>query len=167
MTDAEFKEILAPEHWYRVGRGPRYQQLHRYLLDQIASGRISENTQLPPERSLAELADVSRVTVRQAISQLVSDGVVEQRRGAGSFVLEQKPRHEQSLSSLVSFSETCDLVAVRRKVACCHGDYATRGRRVVTLGLAPERVSVSSVCISDGSNGHRSLRAENICINRT
>ena len=153
MTDAEFKEILAPEHWYRVGRGPRYQQLHRYLLDQIASGRISENTQLPPERSLAELADVSRVTVRQAISQLVSDGVVEQRRGAGSFVLEQKPRHEQSLSSLVSFSET---MRSRGRSAesrvLSRGLYSPSPEEVVTLGLAPgTRVSrIERLRISDG-----------------
>jgi GntR family transcriptional regulator len=37
---------------------------------------------------------------------LASDGLIEQRRGAGTFVLQGSPKLPQSLSSLVSFTET-------------------------------------------------------------
>ena len=103
MSSAQ--QLLNPDEWYKSGRGPRYQQLHQHISEAIVSGKLTPNDQLPPERELAEAADVSRVTVRKAIAQLVSDGLVEQRRGSGSFVRHATPRLQQSLSSLISFSE--------------------------------------------------------------
>ena len=91
--------------WYRTGRGPRYAQLYRHLSAAIAAGEIAPETPLPAERELALIADVSRVTIRKAIGQLVEDGVLEQRRGAGSFVRPERPKLEHSLSSLLSFTE--------------------------------------------------------------
>ena len=98
-------KIYAADNWFVPGKGPRYQQFLRYLSASIRSGELASETQLPPERILAELAGISRVTVRRAISALADDGLVEQRRGAGSFVRPQIEKLQQSLSSLVSFSE--------------------------------------------------------------
>ena len=97
--------LFAPERWFRVGRGPRYAQLYRHLAEVITSGALEADAQLPPERDLAEMADVSRVTVRKAVAQLVGEGILEQRRGAGTFVRPQPPKMEHSLSALVSFTE--------------------------------------------------------------
>ena len=97
--------LFRPDAWYRAGRGPRYEQLYRHLSASIGSGELAPETQLPPERELALIADVSRVTVRKAVSQLVEDGVLEQRRGAGTFVRPARPKIEQSLSSLLSFTD--------------------------------------------------------------
>jgi len=105
MDGAEDTAIYAPGTWYREGRGPRYLQLYRHIAAAIAAGRLEPDSQLPPERDLADLAEVSRVTVRKAVAQLVTDGLVEQRRGAGSFVRPAAPRLEQSLSRLTSFTE--------------------------------------------------------------
>ncbi len=93
-----------PEVWLRVGHGPRYEQLYRYLAEAIASEQLAPEMQIPPERELAELAQVSRVTVRKAVAQLVADGVLEQRRGAGTFVRSARSR-EPYLSKLLSFTE--------------------------------------------------------------
>ena len=103
MDDAA--QIFALDRWYRSGRGPRYTQLYRHLSEVITSGALEANAQLPPERNLAEMADVSRVTLRKAVAQLVQEGMLEQRRGAGTFVRPQPPRMEHSLSALVSFTE--------------------------------------------------------------
>ena len=97
--------LFDPVSWYRAGRGPRYEQLYRHLSAAIAAGDLQTETQLPPERELAELAQVSRVTVRKAVSQLVDDGVLEQRRGAGTFVRSPRAKMEHSLSALLSFTE--------------------------------------------------------------
>lgn len=97
--------IFAPALWFREGRGPRYAQLYRHIVSAIQSGQLPPDAQLPPERDLAEIAEVSRVTVRKAVAQLVDEGLVDQRRGAGSFVRGQGPKLEQSLSSLISFTE--------------------------------------------------------------
>jgi len=102
-------KIYSAERWFEAGQGPRYQQLRRYLRASIRSGELAADTQLPPERVLAEFTDVSRVTVRRAISALADEGLVEQRRGAGTFVRPQVEKLEQSLSSLVSFSENIRL----------------------------------------------------------
>jgi GntR family transcriptional regulator len=102
---ASTEAIFAPALWYQDGRGPRYAQLYRHIVSAIQTGLLPADTQLPPERDLADLAEVSRVTVRKAVAQLVEDGLVDQRRGAGSFVRARGPKLEQSLSSLISFTE--------------------------------------------------------------
>ena len=98
-------QLFAPDRWYRSGRGPRYTQLYRHLAEVITSGALETDAQLPPERDLAGMADVSRVTVRKAVAQLVQDGMLEQRRGSGTFVRPQVPKMEHSLSALLSFTE--------------------------------------------------------------
>ena len=97
--------LFLPQNWHREGRGPRYEQLYRQIAAAISTGDLPPETQLPPERDLAELAGISRVTVRKAVAQLVDDGVLEQRRGAGTFVRAPRPKLEHSLSALVSFTE--------------------------------------------------------------
>ena len=57
--------VFAPAMWFREGRGPRYAQLYRHIVSAIQSGELPPDSQLPPERDLAELAEVSRVTVRR------------------------------------------------------------------------------------------------------
>ena len=105
MAQSTTDQIYAPDHWYHTGRGPRYMQLYRHIAAAIGSGVLEHDTQLPPERDLAELADVSRVTVRKAVAQLVAEGQLEQRRGSGTFVRPQPPKLEHSLSALLSFTE--------------------------------------------------------------
>ena len=104
MTQPE-PTLFAPDRWYRPDKGPRYSQLYRHIAAAITTGALEPDAQLPPERDLAALADVSRVTVRKAVAQLVADGVLDQRRGAGTFVRPQPARMEHSLSRLVSFTE--------------------------------------------------------------
>ncbi len=99
-------EFLRPDGWLgRPGGGPRYVQLRRRLEEGIASGILPPDSSLPPEREIAEITDLSRVTVRKAIQELVRDGLIEQRQGSGSFVREPVARVEQSLSHLTSFTE--------------------------------------------------------------
>lgn len=102
---ADFKVELDQLRWFQQGRGPRYKQLCRHISGLVASGTLMSDDQLPSERDIADLADVSRVTVRKAIAELVLDGLIEQRQGSGSFVRSSGEKFEQSLSSLVSFTE--------------------------------------------------------------
>ncbi len=105
MDQSSPTDIFAPDRWYRAGHGPRYTQLYRHIAAAIGSGALEVAAQLPPERDLAELAEVSRVTVRKAVAQLVDDGLLDQRRGAGTFVRPPPPKMEHSLSALLSFTE--------------------------------------------------------------
>ena len=105
MNATDWPKLYGAATWFRAGRGPRYLQLYRHLSAAITAGQLETDGQLPPERDLAGLAQVSRVTVRKAVAQLVSDGLIEQRRGAGSFVRPPGPKLEQSLTRLTSFTE--------------------------------------------------------------
>ena len=98
-------DFLRPEGWLGEADGPRYLQLRRRLQLGIETGVLSPNSSLPPEREIAEITDLSRVTVRKAIQKLVHEGLIEQRQGSGSFVREPMERIEQSLSRLTSFTE--------------------------------------------------------------
>lgn len=143
MPETTNTSLFAAARWYRDNQGPRYRQLYRHIQAAIADGRLPKNSQIPPERDLAAMADVSRVTVRKAIAQLVDDGLVEQQRGAGSFVRDSAPRHQQSLSSLVSFTES---MAARGKtsssVILSRGLYTPSPDEMMALGIAAnDRVS--------------------------
>ncbi|MEM9430033.1 MAG: GntR family transcriptional regulator [Pseudomonadota bacterium] len=98
-------EFLRPEGWLIDSGGPRYVQLRRRLEQGIGTGVLPPNSSLPPEREMAEITDLSRVTVRKAIQELVREGLVEQRQGSGTFIREPLARMEQSLSRLSSFTE--------------------------------------------------------------
>ncbi len=81
---------------------PLYIQVARKLSQDVRDGRYQVDQALPSERTLSEQLDVSRVTARKAIDQLVDQGLVVRRRGSGNYVA---PRIEQPLSNLSSFSE--------------------------------------------------------------
>ncbi len=102
MSIADF---LRAEAWLSPENGPRYVQLRRRLQEGIDTGVLAPNSSLPSERELVDITDLSRVTVRKAIQELVQEGVIEQRQGSGSFIRERVPRVEQSLTHLTSFTE--------------------------------------------------------------
>lgn len=98
-------EFLRPDDWLGPNGGPRYVQLRQRLEAGIKSGVLPLNSSLPPEREIAEITGLSRVTVRKAIQELVQAGLIEQRQGSGSFIRLPVARMEQSLSQLTSFTE--------------------------------------------------------------
>ena len=81
---------------------PLYMQVARRLIEDVREGRYRVDQALPSERVLSDQLDISRVTARKAIDQLVDQGLVVRRRGSGNYVA---PRIEQPLSNLSSFSE--------------------------------------------------------------
>lgn len=117
--------------------GPLYLQLKRWIEDAITRGTINPGDALPSERDLAQRADVSRVTVRKAVQQLVQDGVLVQRHGSGTFVASQTQRVEQSLSQLTSFTEDMARrgMAVRAEWLD-RGLYVASPEETIILGLA-------------------------------
>lgn len=67
----------------------RYTQLVQLFRTQILNGTLSVGTRLPTEHELAEQYAVSRGTVRQAMTVLVNEGLIERVQGRGSTVLAQ------------------------------------------------------------------------------
>lgn len=81
---------------------PLYYQIKEEIRSWIASGKILPAQPLPSENELAKQFKVSRLTVREAISHLVQEGLLIRKRGQGTFVTEDE-KILQSLS-LESYS---------------------------------------------------------------
>jgi GntR family transcriptional regulator len=82
---------------------PLYYQLKEVLRQQIRSGHLEPHAAIPSEPELVASYHVSRATVRQALNELVHEGLLYRQHGKGTFVCE--PRIQQTLSELASFSE--------------------------------------------------------------
>ncbi len=142
MTIAEF---LNPTEWLTADAGPRYVQLRQRLTAGVDQGVLKRGSPLPPEREIASLTDLSRVTVRKAIQALAEDGLVIQKQGSGSFIAENTPKIEQSLSRLTSFTEDMSrrgMVSASRWLE--RGVFMPSPDEVITLAL-PSDASVSRI----------------------
>lgn len=135
--------FFAPGRVTLPSGGPLYLQLKRWIEDAIHRGEIKPGDALPSERDLAQRVDVSRVTVRKAVTQLVKDGVLVQRHGSGTFVAPPAQRVEQMLSQLTSFTED-----MARRGMAVRSEWLDRGiylpspEETVVLGLtSDEQVS--------------------------
>lgn len=102
ISDALLLYLQTESSNHSMSSSPLYQKVYNILKSGIKDGIIRDNEALPSERDLTEALNVSRVTIRKAIEQLALDGLVIQRRGAGTFV---NLRVEQPLSKLTGFTE--------------------------------------------------------------
>lgn len=85
---------------------PLYHQLAERLTGLIRSGELPPGARLPSEPELARTHRLGRPTVRQATELLVRRGLVERRRGSGTFVLDSTPSVDVfTLSGTVSSFE--------------------------------------------------------------
>ena len=136
MTDLS-GNLFAVEPRLSPQAGPLYLQLKRWIEDAVQRGLVKPGQALPSERDLASQADVSRVTVRKAVQHLVRDGLLVQRHGSGTFVAQQAPRVEQSLSQLTSFTEDMARRGMSvRSVWLERGLYPPSPEETLTLGLS-------------------------------
>jgi GntR family transcriptional regulator len=66
---------------------PLYVQVERRIEDLLLQGRYKAGDRIPPETELVEALGVSRVTVRAGLARLVERGLLERRRGSGTFLV--------------------------------------------------------------------------------
>jgi GntR family transcriptional regulator len=108
---------------------PLYAQVESILAAGIADGTFPPGTRLPNEDELVERYSVSRTTIRQTIQNLVRRGLVEIRRGKGTFALTAKITQE--LTELSGFVE--DMQSLGRQASA----------RLVDKQLVPASESVA------------------------
>lgn len=81
---------------------PLYRQIHDLVRSEIVAGRLVPGGRLPSEGKLAKLWGVSVAPVRQALTDLATEGYLERGRGRGTFV--GQPKLEEKISILSSFT---------------------------------------------------------------
>lgn len=74
---------------------PYYYQLEEWFREQLANGALQPGQQVPSEAELCQAFRVSRTVVRQALDDLVNEGLLYRRKGKGTFVA--KPKIRESL----------------------------------------------------------------------
>src|ERR1700729_1285464 len=70
-----------------MGSEPKHSRISQELLAEIASGKYAPSGRLPSEAQLVRRFGVSRPTAARALRDLQSEGIVERRVGAGSFLV--------------------------------------------------------------------------------
>lgn len=105
---------------------PIYQQLNEILRGLLGSGEFKTGARFLTEREVSERYEVSRATANKALSNLVSEGILEFKKGVGTFV--RGGVLDYDLRALVSFT----------------GKAAAAGKRPTTRVLSFEVITASS-----------------------
>ena len=71
---------------------PLYSQLKHLIIEKIEAGEYPEESKIPSEQELCDQYDISRPTVRQAISELTNNGYLYKEKGKGTFVARAKTK---------------------------------------------------------------------------
>ncbi len=107
-----------------------YVQIRETLRQQIKSGQLEPGQKLPAEDELAAQFGVSRMTVRQGISDLIDEGVLYRRRGVGTFVTQFHV--ERDHNRLTNFLETAQAAGFAAEV------------RLLSREVVPARMTVAN-----------------------
>ena len=140
---------------------PAYIRIHDAVKKQIDDGFWEIGQRLPSERDLADDYEVSRMTLRQAITLLVEEGILERRVGSGTYVashrVQEKMRGTTSFTEIVRLqgkTPSSQVVSYQRKPAneteiqqlqLKTSDYVVRMERVRYADNMPLVFEVASI----------------------
>lgn len=136
---------------------PTYLQITHSLIRKIAEEEWAVGEQLPPENTLAEWFGTSRVTIRQALAQLETGGLIHRQRGKGGFVSAKPAYIIQDLRFPAPGEQHHPLVAPENKVTSRDirlMELETGNRRAARMLRLPENtplVYLERLFESDGS----------------
>ena len=107
---------------------PLYQQLMDDIKLDISNQKYRHGDKIPSETELAEIYNVSRITVRRAVSELCDEGYLAKHQGKGTFVTPPKiTRKIMQDTHVHSFTATCAMSGMRP------------GGRTVGIRIVPSR----------------------------
>ncbi len=82
--------MSSPSSEFITRKIPLYYQLENILREKIMSGEFAAGSRLPTEAELIRIYGVGRITVRQALTGLAREGLIDRKRRRGTFVTERK-----------------------------------------------------------------------------
>lgn len=95
---------------------PKYLQISHWLKELIRCGRYKSGEKLPSEVELAGLCNVHRNTLRQAIADLVAQGILRKEKGFGTFVASSTPvAVKHRLKQISSFKDDLSEIGIKEK----------------------------------------------------
>jgi len=98
----------------KYGDTPLYVQLKNLIIEKIKNGEYKENSKIPSEQEFCDMYDISRPTVRQAISELTNSGYLYKEKGKGTFVSKAKIKIDvRNYSGFTDSILACDMPGER------------------------------------------------------
>jgi len=91
VTPDLLREAAVDDQLEPVSRRPLYQQVKDRITQLIDDGMLKVGDQLPSERALSARLGVSRHSLRQAMSALEAQGLIEIRHGSGAYLVDREP----------------------------------------------------------------------------
>jgi DNA-binding FadR family transcriptional regulator len=140
----------------------RARQVTDALADYVEDARLKAGDRLPAERELMESLKVGRSTIREAISHFQALGVIETRKGSGTYLL--KPISKATIHMPLSLNATdlrnalLQTLEVRRGIECEAGMVAARKRTAEDVVLIEEKLNeMERVHLEKGTSGPEDL----------
>lgn len=97
----------------KIVKEPMYQQLTRILKEMIQSDKFEKGDKFLTEGEISARFEVSRNTVNKAMTALISEGLLEFRKGLGSFIRTKHSHYD--LHSLISFTKMAESIGASAK----------------------------------------------------
>ena len=130
---------------------PLYHQLMQRITADIEQGVYPTGSRIPPEHELEQLYQVSRVTVRRALAELTSQGLLERKQGKGTFVA--MPKGRMKMKNLHSFHDSCKLNRVKPSIDVIHVRETEAGAEAaegLNISRGSRVLEILRVCRADG-----------------
>lgn len=130
---------------------PLYYQIKSRLLEAIESGTLKPGDRVPSERELTAQFEVSRMTARQALTELETQGYLYRVQGKGTFV--STPKLEQRLMQLTSFTEEMHrrgLEPGSRVISAAHVEAGRKVARALAISQSATVVRLERLRLAGG-----------------
>lgn len=128
-----------------------YAQIQSQLLSLIQAGTLGPGDLLPSEEQLSRIFGVSRMTARQALQTLKTQGVAARNKGQGTYV--SRPPVEQDISHLCGFTAEMRALGIKAASRVLHSGVITGPEKITSVfGLAADSpvFHLQRVRMSDG-----------------
>jgi GntR family transcriptional repressor for pyruvate dehydrogenase complex len=133
----------------RTGLSERVANL---LAEHIASGILPRGARLQSEDEIGRQLGVSRTVVREAVSRLKSDGVLESYQGSGVYVSEETVRPLR-IGRLTSIDDVLHIVALRRAIEAQAAALAAKNRTAGELQTIEHALGEIDAAVARGGDG--------------
>ncbi len=131
------------------------ERIYGAVLEYIAAENLAEGDRLPSERELAARFQASRPIVREVLTRLSSDGLVESRRGAGAFVRRRPSEHLMMSVPPVALGSRLGAYEVRLALEGEAARHAAARRTEEDLAALAAALSDLTAALAQGASTHR------------
>jgi DNA-binding GntR family transcriptional regulator len=129
---------------------PLYHQFAQHVRMAISSGQLVPGERLPNEITLAQAFAMSRPTMRQALGDLVSEGLLVRQRGVGTMVAPDQIRRHVELTSLLEDLEASGRRASTRVIAVTIGPGSDAAVAALRTARDEKLCSIERIRYADG-----------------